>query len=81
MKNKTKFQCNHDIVYHGTCPKNDIPENYIGDTAWRILERVKDHAGKDVHAHLCRHAIESEYEVLDVTNYIIIGKGYRNNTR
>lgn len=62
-------------------PKNDCPENYIGDTAWRILERVKYHAGKDVYSYLCRHAIESKYEVLDVTNYIIIGKGSRNNTR
>ena len=45
------------------------------------MERVKGHTGKDVHSHLFRNAIEREHEVLNVTNYSIIGKGYWNNTR
>ena len=75
VKDKTKFEHNHDIVYHGICPETDCSENYIGETARRISERVKDHTGKDVHWHLFKHAVESGHEVLDVTNYSIIGKG------
>ena len=45
------------------------------------MERVRDHTGKDVHSHLFKHAVESGHEILDVTNYSIIGKGYQNNTR
>ena len=81
VKDKTKFEHNHDIVYHGICPETDCSENYIGETAWRISERVKDHAGKDVHSHLFKHAVESGHKVLDVTNYSIIGKGYGNNIK
>ena len=56
-------------------------ENYIRETARRISERVKDHTGKDVHSHLFKHAVESGHEVLDVTNYSIIGKEYGNNVK
>ena len=81
VKDKTKFEHNHDIVYHGICPETDCSENYIGETARRISERVKDHTGKDVHSHLFKHAVESGHEVLDVTNYSIIGKGYGINIK
>ena len=46
---KTKFEHNHDIVYHGTCLETGCPENYIVVAARRISEWVKDHSGKDVH--------------------------------
>ena len=81
VHDKTKFKHNHDTVYHGTCPETDCPENYIGETAQRILDRVKDHTGKDVHSDLFKHAVESGHEILAVTNYSIIGKWYRNNIR
>ena len=81
VKDKTKFERNHDIVYHGTCPETDCPENCIREPARIILERVEDHTGKDVHSHLFKHTVESGHEVLDVTNYSIIAKGYRNITR
>ena len=81
FQDKTKFEHNHDIVYHGICPETDCSENYIGKTARRISERVKDHTGKDVHSHLFKHAVESGHKVLNVTNYSIIGKGYGNNIK
>ena len=81
VKDKTNFEHNYDIFYHGTCPETDCPENYIRETARRISERVKDHSGKDVHSYLFKHTVESGHKVLNVTNYSIIGKEYRNNTR
>ena len=81
MKDKTKFGHNRDIVYHGTCPETDCSENYIGETARRISESVKDNTGKDVHSHFFKRAIKSRHEVLDISNYSIIGKEYGNNTR
>ena len=38
VNDKTKFKHNHDTVYHG--PETDCPENYIGETAQRISDRV-----------------------------------------
>ena len=81
VKDKTKFEHNHDIVYHGICPETDCSGNYIGETARKKSERVKDHTGKDVRSHLFKHAVESGHKVLDVTNYSIIGKRYGNNIK
>ena len=33
VKDKKKFEHNHDIVCHGTSPETDCSENYIGETA------------------------------------------------
>ena len=63
------------------CLETDCPENDIVEIAPRISERVKNRPGKDVHSHLFKHAIKSGHEVLDVTNYSTIRKGYRNNTK
>ena len=57
---------NHDIVYHGTCPEIDCSENYVGETARRISERVKVHTGKDVHSDLFKHAVESGHAIVDM---------------
>ena len=37
VKDRTIFQHNHDVIYHGNCPKNGCPDNYAGKTARRIL--------------------------------------------
>ena len=81
VKDKTKFEHNHETFYPGTCTETDCHENYIGETARRISERANYHAGKKVHSHRFKHTMESGHEVLDVTNCSIIGKRYRNNTR
>ena len=81
MKGKIKFDCNHDTICHGICPETDCREKCIRETARTILERVKDHTRKDVHLHLFKHTGESKHEVLDISNYGIIGKWDRNNTR
>ena len=36
VKDKTKFEQNHEIVYHGSSPETDHPKRYIGKTARRI---------------------------------------------
>ena len=81
VKDKTKFEHNHNIVYHGSCPETDCPENYIWETARGILETVKDHTCTDIHWHIFKHIVESRHEVLVVIHYSIFGKGYWNNTK
>ena len=39
VEDRTIFSHNHDIIYHGTCPENGFPYNYVGQTARRISER------------------------------------------
>ena len=52
VKDRTIFSHNHDIIYQGNSPENGFPDNYVGETARRISERVLDHTGKDINSHL-----------------------------
>ena len=79
INDRTIFSHNHDINYHGNCPENGCPDNYIGETARRISERVLDHTGKDINSHLYKHSIEIGHQTLEISDYRIIGNGYKNN--
>ena len=42
-KDQTKFEHKHDIIYHGKCPVENCVDDYIGETARRVNERIVDH--------------------------------------
>ena len=81
VKHITEFNHNHDIIYQSRCPKIGCNDHYLGETGRRISEKGLDHAGRDQNSYLFKHSIESGHPVLDKKNYIIIGKGYKNNVR
>ena len=81
VKDVTEFKHNHDIIYQGRCPEIGCNDHYPGETGRRISERVLDHAGRDHNSHLFKHSIESGHPVLDMSNYRIVEKGYKNNVR
>ena len=80
MKDPTPFQEQHDIVYHSFCTAENCKENYIGESARRLDERVKDHNGPGRNSHLFRHSVESKHDPVLKNDFRIIGKDYRNNT-
>ena len=47
IKDRTTFQHQHDIVYHGKCSEVDCIGNYIGEASRRVSERIVDHNGRD----------------------------------
>ena len=47
MKDKTPFEEQHDLLYRDICATNNCTEDYVGDTARRIVVRAKDHNGRD----------------------------------
>ena len=73
VKDRTIFNHNHDIIYHGNCPESDCPDNYIGETARGTSERVLDHTGKDIISHLYKHSIKTGHQTLEISDYRIIG--------
>ena len=79
VKDRTIFSHNHDIIYHGNCPENGYPDNYVGETARRISERVLYHTGKDINSHLYKHSIETGLLTLEINDYQIIRNLYENN--
>ena len=57
INDKTVKEHQHDIVYYVKCPESQSSENYIGETARRLSERVLDHNGRDAISRLVKHAI------------------------
>ena len=81
MKDPTPIEEQHDIVYHSFCSVVSHDENYIGKSVRRLEERVKDHNGRDCNSHLFKHSVESRHDLVLKTDFEIIRKVYRNNTR
>ena len=55
MKDLTKNQHEHGLVYHSKCPETNYDKDYLGETGRRIIERAADHCGKDKQSHLNMH--------------------------
>ena len=80
MKDPTPYEEQHNVVYHSFCSAENCHENYIGESAGRLDERVKDHNGRDHNSQLFKHSVESRHDPVLKNDFRIIGKGYRNNT-
>ena len=77
---KTKQNQNNDLTYLGKCPEKTCSENYLGETARRIKERVLEHAGKDKKSHMLRHILQSGHPSVSLNEFKIFGKGFNNNS-
>ena len=81
VKDITKFKCNHDIIYQDRFPGIGCNDHNLRETGHRISARVLDHPGRDPNSHIFKLSVESGHPVLDMNNYKIIEKGYKNNVR
>ena len=52
---------------------------YIGESARRITERVKDHGGRDTKSHVLKHSSEKEHAEVTQEGFKIIGSNFKNN--
>ena len=75
-KDKTKFEHQHDIIYHVRCSAENCPDDYIGEAARRVVERVKDHGGRDTKSHMFKHSIEKEHKEVTQSDFKIIGSHF-----
>ena len=62
IKEKTNFEDQHDLIYHVNCPIPTCEDNYIGETARRINERIKDHNRRDHKWHMLKQRIEKDHK-------------------
>ena len=80
IKEQTKCEHQHDIVYYGKCPEVDCTDNYIGEASRRVSERIIDHNGRDRKSHFFRHSVKHNHKNVERQDFKILGKGYRNNS-
>ena len=43
INDPTPFQEQHDLIYHSVCNNDNFNDDYIGEIARRLKERVTDH--------------------------------------
>ena len=79
LKYQTKKDHKHDVVYYLKRPEEQCTEDYTGGTGRRLIERVKDHSGKDSKSHLFKHAMETNHRTVTLHDCNIIGKGYKRS--
>ena len=78
IKDKTKDEHKHDLVYYSKCPEPTCNEDYLGETGKRIIERSVDHCGKEKQSHLLRHALNNNHKTVDLKDFKIIDSSCRN---
>ena len=47
IKDITKKEHKHDLVYSVKCPEETCNETYNGETGRRLVERIDEHRGKN----------------------------------
>ena len=78
-KDRTKFEHQHDIIYQVKCSAENCSDDYIGESARRIIERVKDHSGRDTKSHVLKHSSEKQHVEVAQEDFKIIGSNFKNN--
>ena len=61
------------------CSAENCSDDYIGESARRIIERVKDHGGRDTKSHVLKHSSEKEHVEVTQEEFKIIGSNFKNN--
>ena len=44
---KIDFEHNDDLIYNTKCPEPTCIDDYVGESAYRIIDRIKYHSGRN----------------------------------
>ena len=78
IKDETKKQHQHDLIYYAECPEKKCSENYIGEVARWLQERVDEHAGKDNRSYMLQHTHQSGHMAVSIDNFRIVKRSFKN---
>ena len=81
IKDKTSFEHQHDLIYYVNCTEPSCRDIDPGETGRRIIERIKDHSGRDHSSHMVKHNIEISHTDVNAANFKIIDMNFSNNKR
>ena len=79
IKDLTKNQHDHDLIYYSKCSEPNYNEDYLGETGRIIIERTTDHCRRDKQSHLLKHALINNHPVVDLNDLKVIDKNYHGN--
>jgi len=81
IKDKTKFEHMHNVVYHVKCPNKKCKSHYGGQTKCRIGKRQGQHRETDKKSHVYQHSTTTKHKRVSVNDFEILGRGYRSDFR
>ena len=81
VKDKIDFEHNHDLIYHAKCPEPTCIDDYVGESARRITERIKYHNGRDHTLQVWNDSIEKSHKNINTIDFKISDKNFHNNKR
>ena len=79
IKDQTKFEHMHNVVYHTKCPHKECNSHYSGQTKCRIGKRALQHRGTDKNSHVLQHTKIKNHKRVEIKDFKILGKGYRTD--
>ena len=74
IKDKTKFNHKHDLVYYVKCP--ECQEDYIEEIGRRFHKRICDFNGKDSKSHMLKHSPENNHAQVSFEDFRIFRNSY-----
>ena len=81
IKDKTSFEHQHDFIYYVNCTEPSCRGNYVEETGRRIIERIKDHGGRNHASHMVKHNIETSHTNVNTANFKNIDMNFSKNKR
>ena len=61
------------------CPEPTCIDDYVGESACQITERIKDHNGRNHTLQVWSHSIEKSHKNVNTIGFKIIDKNFHNN--
>ena len=81
LKDKTKPEDVHNVVYHVTCPNKKCRSTYCGETRRRLGKRIQEHREKDRKSHVRIHTEHTKHKKVSESDFKILGQRYKTNFR
>ena len=81
IKNRTKSEHQHDLVYYVKCTESSCRDNDAEETGHKIRDRVKDHSGRDNASYMVKKNIKTSHTDVNTANFEIIDTNFSNNKR
>ena len=72
IKGKTIKEHQYDIVHYVICPEGQCSENFAGETARRLSERVLEHNGRGAKSHLVKDAIKKCHKYPKIEDFNVM---------
>ena len=78
IRNITKKEHKHGLVYSVKCPEETCNEIYNGETGRRLIERVGEHRRKDKNSYVYQHSVNSNHALVTLDDFTILNLGYKH---